>query len=215
MNDNFINTQYDVTKKSKLRQFYDGNRKLIFSFLSVLLITIASLSIYSYFKEKKKIELSEKYINAKMYLKNGKKVEALNILNKIIYSNDSTYSTLSLFEIVNENIEDDDEKVIVLFEHVLENNKFDNEIKNLIILKKAIFETNFTDEQKILETIKPLINEETLWKAHALMLAGNYYLSKDEKIKAKDFFSKILSIENLNKELLDQANHQLRLIIND
>ena len=215
MNDNFINTQYDVTKKSKLRQFYDGNRKLIFSFLSVLLITIASLSIYSYFKEKKKIELSEKYINAKMYLKNGKKVEALNILNKIIYSNDSTYSTLSLFEIVNENIEDDDEKVIVLFEHVLENNKFDNEIKNLIILKKAIFETNFTDEQKILETIKPLINEETLWKAHALMLAGNYYFSKNEIIKAKDFFSQILSIENLNKELLDQANHQLRLIIND
>ena len=215
MNDNFISGQYDVTKKSKLRQFYDGNKKLIFLILSVLIITIASLNIYSYFKEREKILLSEKYINAKMYLKNGNKIKALNVLNEIIYSNDSTYSSLSLFEIVNENVETDDEKIIKLFEHVLENNKFDKETKNLIILKKAIFETNFTDEQKMLATIKPLINKETLWKAHALMLAGNYYFSKGEKLKAKDFFSQILSMDNLNKELLEQANYQLKLIIND
>ena len=81
-----------------------------------------------------------------------------NFSENFIYSNDSTYSSLSLFEIVNENVETDDEKIIKLFEHVLENNKFDKETKNLIILKKAIFETNFTDEQKMLTTIKPLIN---------------------------------------------------------
>jgi len=215
MNDNFISGQYDVTKKSKLRQFYDGNKKLIFSISFILIIIIASLNIYSYLEEQKKIELSEKYINAKINLENDNKVEAINLLYNIIYSNDSTYSTLSLFEIVDRNVETNDEKIINLFEHVLENNKFDDEIKNLIILKKAIFETNFADEQKMLETIKPLINEDTVWKAHALLLAGNYYFSKGEKIKAKDFFSQILNIENLNKELLDQANHQLRLIIND
>ena len=85
----------------------------------------------------------------------------------------------------------------------------------MIILKKAIFETNFNDEQLILNTLKPLINKETIWKAHALMLAGDYYLSQGENLKAKEFFLKILSIDNLNAEIEEQANYQLLLIKND
>jgi hypothetical protein len=122
---------------------------------------------------------------------------------------------MSLFLIVNEKIEKDNKKILALFDHVLENNEFDDEIENLIILKKAIFETNFNDEQLILNTLKPLINKETIWKAHALMLAGDYYLSQGENLKAKEFFLKILSIDNLNVEIEELANYQLQLIKND
>ena len=97
----------------------------------------------------------------------------------------------------------------------MENNKFDDEVKNLIVLKKAFYETNFNDEQKILNTIKPLLTKETIWKANALMLAGNYFISKGENLKAKDFFVQILNIKDLNNEIVDQANYQLRLIQND
>ena len=102
-----------------------------------------------------------------------------------------------------------------MFQHILDNNKFDDEIRNLIILKKAIFETNFDDEQLILNTINPLINKKTVWKANALMLAGNYYISKGENLKAKEFFLKILSIKNINNKIAEQANLQLQLIQND
>ena len=215
MNENFIGGQYDVSKKSKLRKFYDDYKILIFSTISIFLITIFIFNIYSYLENKKKISLSNQYVDAQIYLQNGKKDEALKILNNIIYSDDATYSTLSLFDIVDENLVTDNKKISKLFTQVLDNNKFDNEVKNLIILKKAIFETSFSDEQKLLETISPLINEKTLWKPHALMLAGNYFVSKGENLKAKDFFIQVLDIENLNKEFQDQAKNKLKLILND
>tara|TARA_B110000438_G_C15818926_1_gene653313 strand:- start:1556 stop:2203 length:648 start_codon:yes stop_codon:yes gene_type:complete len=215
MNEILPSGQYDVTKKNKLIKFYDKYKILIFSILSVFLIILASLNIYSYLQNKKKISLSNKYATAQIYIKNQNKIEAFKILSKIIYSDDSTYSTLSLFEIIDEKLESDNDQISKFFFHILENNKFDNEVKNLIILKKAIFETNFSEEQKLLETIKPLINEKSLWKPHALIIAGNYFYSKGEKLKAKDFFTQVLDIENINKELLDQAKFKLRLIFND
>ena len=48
-------------------------------------------------KENKKILLSENYIQAKIYLANGNKEEAISLLKKVIFSNDATYSTLSFF----------------------------------------------------------------------------------------------------------------------
>ena len=215
MNENFISGQYDVEKKSKIKKFYDDNKIYIYSALCVFLIAISTISIYSYIQNKKKNSLSNNYISANIHIKNGNKIEALNILKKTIYSNDSTYSSLSLFLIVNENLETNKEEVIKLFKHVLENNKFDDEVKNLIVLKKAFYETNFNDEQKILNTIKPLLTKETIWKANALMLAGNYFISKGENLKAKDFCVQILNIKDLNNEIVDQANYQLRLIQND
>jgi len=215
MNENLPSGQYDVSKKNKFRKFYDNYKILIFSILSFFLIILASLNIYSYLQKQKKISLSNKYATAQIYIKNQNKIEAFKILNKIIYSDDSTYSTLSLFEMIDEKLEPDNGKISKLFVHILENNKFDKEVKNLIILKKAIFETNFSEEQRLLETIKPLINEKTLWKPHALIIAGNYFYSKGENLKAKDFFIQVLDIENINKELLDQAKFKLRLILND
>ena len=198
MNENFISGQYDIEKKSKLKKFYDNNKIFIYSAICAILIAISSLSIYSYLQNKKKSSLAKNYINANIYIKNGNKTDALNILKKIVYSNDSTYSSLSLFLIINENLETNNIEVSELFNHVLENNKFDNEIKKLIILKKAFFETNFNDEKKILDTIKPLLNQESIWKANALMLIGNYFISKGENLKAREFFLQILSIKNLN-----------------
>ena len=176
MNENLFQAQYDVTKKSKLKKFYETNKILIFSTALILVIAIASVIFYSEAKEKKKILLSEDYIAAKVYLENGDKNNAKNVLKTIIFANDSTYSTLSLFLILNENLIVDQVELSNLFDHVLENNKFEKEVSNLIIFKKALFQSNFVSELELLESLKPLINEETLWKPHALLLLGDYFI---------------------------------------
>ena len=143
MNENLFEAQYNVTKKSRLRKFYESNKIFIFLIASVLIIGAAAFSYYSGIKEKNKILLSDNYIDAKIYIKNGDKNKAKNILKKIILANDSTYSTLSLFLILNENLITDQEMLSNLFNHILENNEFEEEIKNLIIFKKALFQSNF------------------------------------------------------------------------
>jgi predicted negative regulator of RcsB-dependent stress response len=215
MNENLFETQYDVTKKSKLKKFYEVNKILIFSVILILIIAIASVSFYSETKEKKKILLSDNYLAAKVYLENGDRNKVKNILKTIIFANDSTYSTLSLFLILNENLIVDQGELSNLFDHVLENNKFEKEVKNLIIFKKALFQSNFVSELELLDAVKPLINTETVWKPHALLLLGDYFASKKEYLKAKEFYVQILSVKNLHKELYNHARSQLIFITND
>ena len=215
MNENLFETQYDVTKKSKLKKFYEVNKILIFSVILILIIAIASVSFYSETKEKKKILLSDNYLAAKVYLENGDRNKVKNILKTIIFANDSTYSTLSLFLILNENLIVDEGELSNLFDHVLENNKFEKEVKNLIIFKKALFQSNFVSELELLDTVKPLINTESVWKPHALLLLGDYFASKKEYLKAKEFYVQILSLKNLHNELYNHARSQLIFITND
>ena len=96
----------------------------------------------------------------------------------------------------------------------MENNSFEKEVKNLLIYKKAIYNSNFTSEAELLENIKPLLNSDTLWKPHALILAGDFFVSKKEFLKAKDFYTQFLSIKNLEKDLYDHTFYQLSLIAN-
>ena len=79
MNENLFEAQYDVTKKSKIKKFYESNKILIFSTILVLIIAIASVSFYSEFKEKKKTLLADNYIEAKVYLENGDRNRAKDI----------------------------------------------------------------------------------------------------------------------------------------
>ena len=97
MNEDSIQTQYDLTKKTKIRKIYEEYKNLIYSALLILIITVISINFYLSSKEKKKILLTDNYISAKIYLANGKNNEAKNILKQIVYDDDPTYSTLSLF----------------------------------------------------------------------------------------------------------------------
>ena len=215
MAENFIEAQYDITKKSKIKKFYESNKTLIFSFILILVICLGSFIFYLENKEKKRVLLSENYVQGKIYLENGDKNKAKNILKEVILANDPTYSTLGFFLILNENLVNDYEELLALFDHLLENNKFEKEVKNLLIFKKALFSSNFIGESELLEGVKPLLNTTTLWKPHALFLLGDYYVSKKEYLKAKEFYTQILLINNLQKDFYDQARSKLVFIAND
>ena len=215
MAENLFETDYDVTKKSRLKKFYESNKIIIFS---VILIFIISLGAFNYYLEtikKKKILLSENYLQAKIYLETGYKNEAINLLRELIFANDRTYSTLSFFLMLNRDLIGNYEEISSLFDHLLINNKYKEEEKNLLIYKKILFNSNFASETKLLEDSKLLLNTNTLWKPHVLLLLGDYFVSKNENLKATEFYTQILSINNLHKDLYDQAKLKLSSISND
>ena len=215
MTENLFEAQYDLTKKSKLKKFYESYKIFIFSFIAILVILYGSFSFYLVNKEKEKILLSENYLQAKIYLEEGEKNKAMNLLKEVIFANDPTYSSLSLFLIMNQNLITDYKELSNLFDHLLENNKFSREVRNLLIYKKALLNSNFVDESELLESIRPLLNTETLWKPHGLLLLGDYFVSKGEYIKAKEFYQKIFTIKNLQKDFYYYASSQLALIANE
>jgi len=215
MTENLFEAQYDVTKKSKLKKFYESNKIFIFFLIFILVIFFGSFSFYLESKEKKKILLSENYLQAKIYLEGGDKNKAINLLKEVIFANDPTYSSLCLFLIMNQNLITDYKELSDLFDHLLESNKFSREVKNLLIYKKALLNSNFVNESKLLESIRPLLNTETLWKPHGLLLLGDYFASKGEHIKAAEFYQKIFTIKNLQKDFYYHARSQLAIIANE
>ena len=154
-------------------------------------------------------------MQAKIYLENGKKEDALNILKDVIYAEDPIYSTLSLFLILNQDLITNQKEISSLFNFIIDNNKFEKEIRNLLLYKKSLLNSNFLSEQKLLLEMKPLLNNNSYWKPHALLLLGDYFMSKQEFLKAKDFYLQILSIKKLNKDLYDEAKNRLLNINND
>jgi len=215
MEQNFSEIQYGDTKKSKFKKYYEANKKLIFALVFFLIFIIGFFTFSIEKKKREKILLSENYIQSQIYLDDGKRNSARKILKEIIFENDDIYSILSLFSILDESLVTDPEELIKLFDHILKNNKFDEEFKNLLIYKKALIQSNFSQEAELLELLKPLINQNTVWKPHALLLAGDYFSSKKENSKAKEFYLQVLSISDLQQELYQQAGHKASLITND
>ena len=215
MAENLIEAQYDVTKKSKLKRFYDKNKIFIFSFIFLFVFAFGSFSFYLENKEKKKILSSENYLQAKIYLEGGYKNKALSVLKEVIFANDPTYSTLCLFLVMNQNLITDYRELSALFDHLLTNNKFSKEERNLLIYKKALVNSNFVNESEMIKSIKPLLSTETFWKPHGLLLLGDYFVSKGEYIKAREFYQEIFTINNLHMDLYDHARFQLAIISND
>ena len=215
MADNLFETQYDITKKSKLIKLYEENKFLLFSFILILIIILGSFSFYLANKAKQKTLVSENYIKAKIFLENKNQAEAVRILKDVIYADDSIYSPLSFFLLLDKKLIKDDQELSNLFNQILANDELDKELKDLLTYKKSLFNSAFVQESILLEEVKPLLNGENLWKPHALLLLGDYFASKNEFKKAQEFYIQIFSLKNINKDLYDETRSRLALIKND
>jgi len=91
----------------------------------------------------------------------------------------------------------------------------DKEIKNLVIYKKALFNADQAQESELLNMLNPLIKSESVWKSHALYLMAEYFYSKDQKQKSKEFFNQIVSLENSNSDIKLQAEKRLNRDLSD
>tara|TARA_B100000686_G_scaffold268654_1_gene284257 strand:+ start:110 stop:757 length:648 start_codon:yes stop_codon:yes gene_type:complete len=215
MNENLIEAKYDITKKTKIKKFYDDNKKLIYVFISFAMLSIFGIIYYLENKESKRIALGDDFVQAQIYINHGEKDKAKKLLEKIIYENDSTYSSLSLFLLLNEDLIKDNNKINNFFDQLLKNNKFDSEIENLIIFKKLLTQFDYLEESELLNISKTIISSNSVWKPHILLLFGDYFMSKKEYIKAREFYERVLLTKNANQEFYDQAKLQLRIISNE
>jgi len=214
MNENLIEAQYDITKKTKIKKFYEKNKSLIYTFIFFTIFALFGVIYYLENEENKRITLSDDYMRAQIYINEGEKNKAKILLEKIIFKNDPTYSSLSLFLLLNEDLVTDNNKINDFFNHLLKNNKFEKEMKNLIIFKKLLTQFDNLQESELLSISKPIISSDSVWKPHVLLLFGDYFMSKEEYVKASEFYEKILSTKGANQEFYDQARLKLRKISN-
>ena len=60
-----------------------------------------------------------------------------------------------------------------------------------------------------MDTLKPLINSESVWKSHSLYLLAEFFYSKNQKEKSKEFFNKIINLKEANANIRSDAQKKL------
>ena len=201
-----INTN---TRNEKIKNFFINNKRLIIFLLLLIVLLLMFFFGFNEFKKREKIDISNLYNSTIIKHSVDNKAETQESLIKIINKKDSTYSPLSLYFIIDNEIIKDKNEVNKLFDIIINKTSLENEIKNLIIYKKALFNADQSNENELLDILKPLINSESVWKSHALYLMAEFFYSKNEKQKSKEFFNQIIILDNANDDIARKAQKRL------
>ena len=188
-------------RNERIKNFFINNKKKLIIITSIILVIIIGYLSFENSKEKNKIKLANQYNLALIDLNPENKQKTIDEMVNVVKSNDATYSPLALYHLLDNNLIENNDEINILFNELIEKTKLDNEIKNLIIYKKALFNSDFVSENELLKILNPVINSESIWKSHALYLLAEFFYSKDEKQKAKEFFNQILLLSNANNEI--------------
>ena len=180
-----INTN---TRNEKIKNFFVNNKKRIIIVLSILILLVFGYFTYGEIKKRNKIKIADQYNSSKINFFSGNKTNIENEMVEIIQAKDKTYSLLALYFLLDNNIIRSQDKINNLFDILINDTSLEKEIINLIIYKKALYNSDFETENNLLKILNPVINSDSIWKSHALYLLGEYFLSKNEKKKIKRIF---------------------------
>jgi hypothetical protein len=197
------------TRQEKVRNFFVNNKNKIISTIIVLVIILVGAYSFDSYKTNKKKEISNKFNSTTLSHSDNTKELTIQNLVEIINEQDPTYSPLSLYFIIDNKLISNQSEINSYFDILIEKTSLDEEIKNLVIYKKALFNADQAQESDLLNILNPLINSKSVWKSHALYLMAEYFYSKDQKQKSKEFFNQIANLEDANPDIKLQAQKRL------
>ena len=201
-----INTN---TRIEKLKNFLVDKRKKIITLFTILILILISFFAYQEFKSRNKIKLENKFNKIVTSFENGQK-NVNDELIDIINIKDKTYSPLAFFFLLDNDLISSKDEINSYFDILINNIPLEKEIKNLTIYKKGLFNSDYVQENELLNILNPIIKSESMWKPQALYLMAEFYLSKNQKQKSKEFFNQIVEMENTSPKIKLEVQKRLR-----
>jgi len=203
------------TRSEKVRNFFVNNKNKIISGIVILVVVLVGAYSFEKYQTNKKKEISNKFNSTTISYSEKTKDLTAKKLVEIINEQDPTYSPLALYFIIDNQLISNDSEINSYFDVLIDEISMDKEIKNLVIYKKALFNADTAPESELLNMLNPLIKSESVWKSHALYLMAEYFYSKDQKQKSKEFFNQIVSLESSNSDIKLQAEKRLNRDLSD
>ena len=203
------------TRNEKIKDFFINNKKLLLIAMSSLIIIVLGFYSFQAFKDSQREKLSDEYNNAVIEFNKGNRNDALLKMKKVVENRDTTYSPLALYFLIDNNLLENQKEINDLFNILINKTSLEKEIKNLIIYKKALYNADSSNEQQLLDILNPLLNSKSVWKSHSLYLIAEFFYSKGEKQKSKEFFNEILNTENANQDIIKEAQKRLNRDLSD
>ena len=203
------------TRKERIKNFFLNNKKKILIFLIIIVLLMISFFGYGEFKDYQREKVSNLFYSTIIDYNDNNKEKTTDKLKQIIKLKDATYSPLSLYFILDNNLIPNPSEINTLFDTLINKTALDKEIKNLIIYKKGLYNADQISENELLEILNPIIKSESVWSSHALYLLAEYFYSKDQKLKSKDFFNQIINSKKSNPSIVTESQKRLNRDLSD
>ena len=197
------------TRNERIKNFFINNKKSLIIILSSIILIVLTFFAYNELKDRKNKNLAEKYNNIITNFDYSNKEKIKSELIEIINEKNSTYSPLALYFIIDNEFQTTNKEINKFFDILIEEVNLDKEIKNLIIYKKGLFNSEFESENNLIKILNPIINSDSLWKSHALYLMAEYFFDKNQKQKAKEFYNQVLNYKKSNENILLETQKRL------
>ena len=176
------------TREERIKNFFIKNKNKIITIVSVLILILFSLFFYKEYNDRNRELLANKYNLAIAEYNKGDKSKVTLSMQEIIADKDGTYSPLALYFLIDNKILTSKDEINKYFNQIINEVKLDIEIKNLVIYKKALFNSDFD----------------------SLYLLAEYYLNNNQKQKAKEFYQQILNLKSANRDIVVEAKKRLQ-----
>tara|TARA_Y100000591_G_C21679732_1_gene617443 strand:+ start:276 stop:920 length:645 start_codon:yes stop_codon:yes gene_type:complete len=207
-----INSQ---TRNEKIKNFFIESKKSIIGIFVTIIILIISYFIYEEFEASKIKQISNKYNLALIKYEKDNSYNVAKDLKEIIGLKDKTYSPLAFYFLLDNDLITSKSEINNYFDIIIEDLNLEKNFKELSVLKKGIYNSDFIEENDLLNILNPIIKNDSIWKSHALYLMGEYYLFNNQKNKAKQFFEKTVETSINNPKIKANAQKKLRSSFSD
>ena len=155
-----------INSSEKIENFVQKNKNILLIIFTLIIFALVGISYFNYYQKSKNEKVSEKFVQAGIYLSLNKQEESKKIYKEIVTSKNKFYSLLALNSIIDNDLEQNNEEVLELF-NIVENTRIEKEQKNLVKLKKALYLIKISRDNEGEKLLNEIISDDSIWKETA------------------------------------------------
>ena len=165
-----MENEKEINSIEKIENFLRKNKNILLIILTLIIFVLIGVGYLNYYQKSKNEKVSEKFIQAGIYLSLNQQEKSKKIYKEIITSKNKFYSLLALNSIIDNDLEQNNEEVLELF-NIVENTKIEKEQKNLVKLKKALYLIKISKDKEGEKLLNEIISDNSIWKETAFEIS--------------------------------------------
>lgn len=181
--------------KDKLRSFFKKYKFILFFIIAIILLSVTTFVSRKIYLEQQSKKSLQSFLNINYLIDQKNFQNAKDELWKLTNSSINIYKNLAFSKLLElESNNPDTQKKI--FEKI-ESSNLNRDDKTLFQIKRAILFFDNLDEKELLRILDIQKFKNSPWETLALDVIGDFYQSKNQNQKAKEFYNKIINLKNL------------------
>ena len=161
-----MENEKEINSLEKIQNFLQKNKIILLIISTLIIFFFIGTSYFNYYQNSKNVKASEKFVQAGIYLSLNQQEKSKKIYKEIIMNKNKFYSLLALNNIIDNDLEQNNEEVLELF-NIVENTKIEKEQKNLVKLKKALYLIKISKDNEGKKLLNEIISDNSIWKETA------------------------------------------------